>query len=206
MMRENRSRLYKITAAGVFSAIVVVLQCTLGLITVGTVNLNFVLIPIIIAGYLYGPAVGTITGLAFGLTVFIQCITGAQGVFGSTLLNINWFYTFVLNAVRGALIGLVPALLWKAFSGFKNLYVRALIPALVTPVVNTGLFLLGYAVFFNGHMHELMNSLGASVMSLLFITLAGLNFVFEFATSGIIIPPVAVALVKYSHSHSKPRE
>ena len=205
-MRENKSKLYKITAAGVFSAIVVVLQCTLGLITVGTVNLNFVLIPIIIAGYLYGPAVGTITGLAFGLTVFIQCITGAQGVFGSTLLNINWFYTFMLNVVRGALIGFVPAMLWRALSKVGNLYVRALIPALVTPVVNTGLFLIGYAVFFNGHMHELMNALGASVMSLLFITLAGLNFVFEFITSGVIIPPVATALVRYSASHSKPNE
>lgn len=190
----NKSKLYKITAAGVFSAIVVVLQCTLGLITVGTVNLNFVLIPIVIAGIIYGPFVGTVTGLAFGITVFIQCLTGTQA-FGALLLDINWFFCFILCVFRGFLIGFVPAIIWKACSGIKNNYLRALIPSLVTPVVNTGFFLLGYAVLFNGHMHSIMPE-GAGVIYFLFITLAGVNFVFEFVTSGLLIPPVAAALVK----------
>ncbi|MBO4501686.1 MAG: ECF transporter S component [Clostridia bacterium] len=194
-MHENRSKLYKITAAGVFSAIVVVLQCTLGLITVGQVSLNFVLVPIVIAGILYGPVVGTVAGLAFGITVFIQCLTGAQGAFGLALIEINWFYCFILCAIRGFLIGFAPAIIWKWSSAIKNNYVRALIPSLVTPVVNTGLFLLGYAVLFNGHMHSIMPE-GAGVIYFLFITLAGVNFVFEFVTSGLLIPPIASALIK----------
>ncbi|MBO7400120.1 MAG: hypothetical protein J6U75_02800, partial [Clostridia bacterium] len=53
----GNKKIYKLTAAGIFAAIVVVLQCTLGLIVIPgtTVNLNFVLIPIVIAGIIYGP-------------------------------------------------------------------------------------------------------------------------------------------------------
>lgn len=195
-MNVNRNRLRLITAAGIFSAIVVILQCTLGLITVGTVNLNFVLIPIVVSGIVYGPYVGSVTGFAFGMTVFIQCLTGAQGVFGSALIEINWFYCFALCALRGLLAGLIPALIWKLCARIRNSYLRALLPAIAAPVVNTGLFLLGYAVFFNGHMHSIMPE-GAGVIYFLFIVLAGVNFIFEFVTSTVITPPISAALLKY---------
>ncbi len=189
------NKIYTLTAAGVFAAIVVVLQCTLGLITVGTINLNFVLIPIVIAGIIYGPFVGSVAGLAFGITVFIQCLTGTQA-FGAVLLGINWFYCFILCVIRGLLIGLVPALVWRWCSAIKNNYLRALVPSVVAPVLNTGFFLLAYAVFFNGHMHTIMTDMGASAVYVLFIALAGLNFVFEFATSVVLNPPIAAALIK----------
>lgn len=195
-MNVNRNRLRLITAAGIFSAIVVILQCTLGLITVGTVNLNFVLIPIVVSGIVYGPYVGSVTGFAFGMTVFIQCLTGAQGLFGSALIEINWFYCFALCALRGLLAGLIPALIWKFCARIRNSYLRALLPAIAAPVVNTGLFLLGYAVFFNGHMHSIMPE-GAGVIYFLFIVLAGVNFIFEFVTSTVITPPISAALLKY---------
>lgn len=193
----GNKKIYKLTAAGIFAAIVVVLQCTLGLIVIPgtTVNLNFVLIPIVIAGIIYGPFVGSVAGLAFGVTVFIQCLTGTQA-FGALLLGINWFYCFVLCVIRGLLIGLVPAYIWKWCSGIKNNYVRALVPSIVAPVLNTGLFLLGYAVFYNEHMHSLMDETGAGMFYLLFILLAGFNFIFELATSVVLIPPTAAALLK----------
>ena len=62
--------------------------------------------------------------------------------------------------------------------------------------MNTGLFLLGYAVFFNGHMHSIMPE-GAGVIYFLFIVLAGVNFIFEFVTSTVITPPISAALLKY---------
>lgn len=200
MSNVRNEKLFKLVATAVFAAIVILLQLTLGLITVSTINLNFVLIPIVLAGILFGALSGTIAGTAFGITVFIQCMTGAQA-FGYVLFAINPFYTFIACVGRGALVGLLPALIYKGLSGcIKNKYISTLLTSLSAPVLNTGIFLLCYATLFNGHMHELMTGEGAGVMYVLFILLAGVNFIFEFVTSGVIIPPVAVVLDKVKNA------
>ncbi|MFA6729665.1 MAG: ECF transporter S component [Eubacteriales bacterium] len=203
MAERNNDKLYKLVVTAFFAAIVVVLQVTLGLITVGEINLNFVLIPILLAAALYGKMAGTIAGGAFGITVFIQCITGTQ-VFGAMLLSINWFYTFVACVGRGLLVGFLAAVIYQASAkAVKSRYLRALIASVAAPIINTGIFLLCYALMFNENMRGFMLSEGAGAMYILFIFLTGINFVFEFASTVIIAPPVAVVLEKAKNQLAK---
>lgn len=197
MFGAKNEKLYKMVGTALFAAVVVLFQLTLGLITVGTVNLNFVLVPIALSGILFGAFSGAITGFAFGLTVFFQCITGAQGPFGSALFSINPYYTFIACAARGLIVGLLAALICQALTKtVKNRFACALITSIAAPILNTGIFLACYALFFNSHMHEIMTAEGAGVLYVLFILLAGLNFVFELVTSILLIPPISVVLEK----------
>lgn len=195
-MLRDRSKLYRLTVIAVFCAIVVVMQCTLGVVTIGPVNLNFVLIPILVAGMLFGKAAGALAGTAFGIATFIQCITGTQA-FGSILLNINWFYCFVMVVARGALVGFVPALLYQALKKcVSNKVLRSVICSAIAPVLNTGLFILCFAVFYNAKMSEMVSEAGVTSLYFLFIAIPGINFILEFASSVLITPPVTVALDK----------
>ncbi len=196
MSKVRNEKLFNLVATALFAAIVVLLQLTLGLITVGTINLNFVLIPITLAGILFGALPGAVVGTAFGITVYIQCVTGAQA-FGNVLFGINPYYTFIACVGRGFLVGLITALIYRGLSkAIKNNLISFIVTSVFAPVLNTGIFLACYATMFNGHMHDLMSDQGAGVMYVLFILLAGVNFVFEFGTSLVLIPPIAAVLEK----------
>ena len=67
----------RITGLAVLLALVVVLQAALGTISIGAVQLNFSLIPIVLGAVLYGAVAGGLLGFACGVVVLVQVITGA---------------------------------------------------------------------------------------------------------------------------------
>ena len=48
-----------------------------------------------------GPVAGLTLGTIFGLTSFLQCF--GMDAFGTAMLSVNWFYTFVICVVSRAL-------------------------------------------------------------------------------------------------------
>ena len=196
MTKVNNEKLYKLVATAIFSAAVVVLTLTMGMIKIGSFNLTFALVPIVLAGVFFGIVPGTIAGFAFGLTVFIQCATGLEPS-GHALFVINPFYTFVATVVRGALMGFLTALVFRGLTKvIKNMYIKEFAASVLAPVFNTGLFLLIYATLFNPQMKEFAAAEGASALYLLFIIIAGVNFLVEVATTVVVTPPIAVVLEK----------
>lgn len=196
MTPARNDKLYKIIATAIFCALIVVLTMTAGMIQIGSLKLTFVLVPVALTGILFGVIPGTIAGFAFGLTVFMQCVTGLEA-FGYALFVINPFYTFIATVGRGIFAGLLTALVYKGMSKLvKNMYVKAIVTAIAAPVLNTGIFLIAYSTLFTGHLKELASESGEGIFTFVFVILVGINFIVELATSVILTPPAAKALEK----------
>jgi hypothetical protein len=84
-----------------------------------------------------------------------------------------------------------------AFKGIKKLtkndYVSAIISAVVCPVVNTGIFLIGCLLFFMDTIT--MWAGGSSVGHYMIFVLVGANFIFELLFN-IIFAPAVVQIIK----------
>ncbi len=128
-------------------ALVAVLQL-LGYVLprVGPFGLSFVLIPIVIGAAVYGPSAGAILGGAFGIIVCL-CSYNGMDAGGFMVWQANPFLCFLVVMTKGVLAGLVSGLLYKVFSR-KSSFLGMLLAAIICPIVNTGVFLLGMWLFF----------------------------------------------------------
>jgi len=198
----NRAKTLTMVQIALLSALVVVLQIFFSAIRVGVVTLNFVLVPIVIAGVLIGPMAGLIVGAFAGLTTFIQVFTSGD-VFYVFLMTNNAFATALICILKTAAAGLLAGLVYnmitrigKASAG-KN-YVGSLAASIVCPVVNTGLFVLGMLLFFGGALTA-DATFGAAaaegLVSFVLVGLVGVNFFVELALNILICPLICTALI-----------
>ena len=124
-----------LVGAGVFTAIVLVLQFLGGTIQIGGLNINVSLVPIVVGAAVYGWKVGAWLGLMSGAVILIA---GQAAAF----LAVNPLGTIVTVLVKGTLCGLIAGLVYTALSK-KSRWAAIILAAIVCPVVNTGVFLLG---------------------------------------------------------------
>ena len=76
----------------------------------------------------------------------------------------------------------------------KNRYLAVIAAAIVCPIVNTGIFIIGCFIFFIDTVKSGAAGAGMSVGAYLIIFFVGLNFVFELLTN-IILSPAIVKLL-----------
>ena len=162
----------KIAGVGLLSAIVVVLQLLGSFIHFGPFSISLVLIPIVVGASLYGALSGAWLGLVFGITVLLSGDAAA-------------FLT-----VKGALAGLLAGGIYKLLES-KNKAIATIISAIVCPVVNTGIFLIGCRLFFFDTIKEWAGGTNAFVYMI--TGLVGFNFLFELGAN-IILSPTIVKL------------
>ena len=190
MVTTNNKRMSTKTMVlgAVMTALVIVLQL-LGTFTAffGPFSTAVALIPIVIGAAMCGVGVGAWLGLVFGLVVLIS---GGANLF----LALDVLGTLVTVLVKGTACGLVAALVYRALEKF-NRYIAVLAAAIVCPVVNTGIFMLGCIVFFMDDVPQLAAALGSSATGVaLFWALAMANFLFELGMN-IVLSPVIVRLL-----------
>lgn len=190
MVTTNNKRMSTKTMVlgAVMTALVIVLQL-LGTFTAffGPFSTAVALIPIVIGAAMCGVGVGAWLGLVFGLVVLIS---GGANLF----LAFDVLGTLVTVLVKGTACGLVAALVYRALEKF-NRYIAVLAAAIVCPVVNTGIFMLGCIVFFMDDVPQLAAALGSSATGVaLFWALAMANFLFELGMN-IVLSPVIVRLL-----------
>ena len=174
-----------VTGLAVLTALVVVLQMFGGYFKIGTTSLSFVLVPIVLGGILYGVLAGAFLGFVFGLVVWLYGVTGAD-VFTSILFNDHPFITTLLCFGKGTLAGLCGGLAYSLLKG-KNEYAGVLTAAVVTPIVNTGLFILG-ALLMSDSLRANFVADGDTVIYFLVIGCAGVNFLVELAINIVAAP------------------
>ena len=198
----NRAKILTMVQIALLSALVVVLQVFFSQIRVGIVTLNFVLVPIVIAGVLIGPMAGLIVGAFAGLTTFIQVFTSGDPFYVFLMTN-NAFATALICICKTAAAGLLAGLVYNLItrigkpSAGKN-YVGSLAASIVCPVVNTGLFVLGMLLFFGGALTS-DATFGAAaaegLVSFVLVGLVGVNFFVELALNILICPLICTALI-----------
>jgi len=174
-----------LAGTAIFTAIVIVLQLLGSFIKFGPFSISLVLVPIVIGSALYGAWSGAWLGFVFGAAVLLS---GDAAAF----LTVNPLGTILVCLVKGAAAGLAAGLVYRAASE-KSETLGTVLAAVVCPVVNTGVFLIGCYLFF---METITQWAGGSDVGKFIITgLVGFNFLFEMLVN-VILAPVIVRLIR----------
>ncbi len=172
----------------VLTAIVIILQLMGAFVKFGPFSISLVLVPIVIGAALLGVKAGAWLGFVFGLAVLLS---GDAAAF----LAVNVPGTIATVLLKGALSGLLAGLVYKLLRP-KSLYLAIAVAAIVCPIVNTGIFLVGCFLFFMETIVGWAASFGfASAGSYIIYVLVGGNFLFEMFIN-IILSPAIVRLLK----------
>lgn len=186
-MQNNTGKTRKLTGIAIFTAIVVVLQLLGSFIRFGPFSISLVLIPIVVGAAMYGVAAGAWLGFVFGLIVLLS---GDAAAF----LGVNAIGTIITVIAKGTLAGLCAGLVYRALEK-TNTYVAVIASAIVCPVVNTGVFLLGCLIFFMETISGWAAAAGfPSAGTYMIVGLVGLNFVFELLVN-VVLSPVIIRII-----------
>lgn len=182
----------KLTLCAMLTAIVVILQLMGSAIRFGPFSVSLVLVPIVIGAALLGPVYGAWLGLTFAAAVLLS---GDAALF--YMFNVPG--TIVTVIAKGVLAGLAAGCVYRLASRW-NRYAAIILAAIVCPVVNTGVFVLGCVIFFWPYladMAELVPDIASAAGSvtdgwkIIFLGLIGGNFFFELGTNLILAPVIA---------------
>ena len=186
-MKKTKQQTELIALGSLFTALVVILQFIGASIRFGPFSISLVLVPIVLGAAVCGYKIGGFLGLVFGATVLIS---GDAAAF----LAVDVFGTVVTVLLKGAACGLVAGLTYKWLSKI-NSYFAVVAAAVVCPVVNTGIFLLGCLLFFMEPVTAWGAALGFSdVGKYMIFGLVGGNFLVELAVN-ILLAPVILRLL-----------
>ena len=183
--KTKKEQIRTLVLSAVFAAIVFVLQLLGAFIRFGPFAISLVLVPIVIGTALCGVKTGAFLGLVFSVAVLIS---GDATAF----MQISVFGTVVTVLLKGMLAGLAAGLVYKALEKF-NRYFAVIAAAIVCPLVNTGVFVLGCFTFFYKALGEWAPS-GQGTVAYIFLVLVGGNFLFEIL-SNLILSPVILRVL-----------
>lgn len=183
--RKEQTRILALGA--VFTALVIILQLMGSFIRFGPFAISLVLVPIVIGAATCGYKIGAWLGFVFGVVVL------ASGD-AAPFLAIDVFGTVLTVLLKGTACGFAAGLAYEVLKKY-NRYLAVIAAAIVCPVVNTGVFLLGCLVFFMEAISEWGLSAGFNnVAAYMFLGLAGGNFLFELA-SNVVLSPVIIRVL-----------
>ena len=205
----------------VFTALVIVLQFMGAFIKFGPFSISLVLIPIVLGAATCGVAAGTWLGFVFGIVVLIS---GDAAAF-LAVNPAGTVVTVILKGsacgfAAGYAFKLTDSLLKKRtekkvqsliesqklcnncrtsmteYFSRNSKYFAVIVAAVICPLVNTGVFLLGCLAFFMPTIGEWAQGagMGANVGTFMIVGLVGFNFLFELGTN-IVLSPVVVRLL-----------
>lgn len=189
MNANSQGKTQRLAGLALFTALIVILQLLGNFIRFGPVSVSLVALPIAVGAAVYGGAAGLWLGFVFGMVVLLSGDAAAFFAFSvpGTLLTV-----LVKGIACGGLAGLVYA--WLAQ---KNRTLAAVTAAIVCPVVNTGVFLLGCRIFFMPMLADMAQNLGFgdNVGRFMIIGLVGVNFLAELGIN-IVLSPVILRLIR----------
>ncbi len=196
----------KLVQMALLIALVVVLQLCFSAVRIGPVTLSFVLVPIVVAGVFLGPLEGMILGAVAGLTTFVQVFTSGDP-FYVFLMTTNPFMTFILCVIKTGAAGLLAGILYRVMNTVsKYRTLNVIVPAVICPVTNTGIFCLGMlAIFGNALTQDATFGAAASenLVSFVFVGLVGVNFFVELILNLVACPAISKALFSLKKSNIK---
>ena len=182
---KRQTAIQTLALGSVLTALVVVLQCMGQFIRFGMYSISLVLIPIVLGAALCGTKISTWLGFIFGVVVLFT----DAGAF----LAVSVPGTIITVLVKGAACGLAAGLVYNLLEK-KNRYLAVIAAAIVCPVVNTSIFILGCFIFFLDTVKTGASAEGLSVAAYIIIFFVGLNFLFELITN-IVLSPVILRLI-----------
>ena len=115
----------------------------------------------------------------------------------AAFLAIDIIGTVITVILKGAACGLAAGVAYRLVSKF-NRYAAVIAAAVVCPIVNTGVFLLGCRIFFFETIKEWGAAAGfEGTVQYMILGLVGGNFIFELI-SNMILSPVVVRILDFN--------
>lgn len=185
---STREKTLRMVQIALLMALEVVL--TLLYIPVGTINLNFGLVPIVIAAIFLGPLAGMLIGFVSGVVTAVQVVT-VPSIFYTFLVTVNPIAACVISVLKTAVAGLMVGWIYNLMSKLcKSTIVNSLVASAVCPIVNSGIFAVGMFAFFGNALlaDANLSTLGSSLIAIVFIGLIGVNFIVEFIVTTLLSP------------------
>ena len=192
MSSVNTEKTRRMVGLSILTALVIVLQFVAEYIKVGATPITLTLVPIVVGSALYGVRGGAWLGGVFGVVVWLMSIANIDPT-GALLWNLNPFLTTVICIGKGALAGLAAAAAYR-FVARKSGIGGVFAAAVVSPIVNIGLFIVGVYVFFNDTLVSWTN--GTAMLPFIIFTLVGFNFLVEL-TLNIVLSSVIERIINY---------
>lgn len=188
---QQGSMVRRLVLAAILTAIVVVLQMLSVLLRpiFPVFTISLVLIPIVIGVALVDWWAGPWLGLVFGVTVLLS---GDAAAF----LAIDPFGTILTVLLKGILAGLAAGLVYNLLIKVNDV-VATVAAAIVCPVVNTGVFILGCRLFFWDTLKTWAEASPVkyeNTFVYVILGMIGINFLIELAIN-CILSPLVVRLV-----------
>ena len=182
--KQTGEQTKKLVLTALLTAIVALLSYFGGFIKIGGLaSISLTLIPVVLGAALCGPWVGTFLGFISGLFFLFNPADS------SFWLNISPLGTIFTVLLKGALCGLCAGLVYMLLEKV-NRYFAVIVSAIVCPVVNTGIFLIGCRLFFWDTVVQGAADEGKSVIAYLLVAFVGLNFVFELIVNIVLSPAI----------------
>lgn len=167
----------------------------IGYLRLGALSISFLCIPIAIGAIVLGPTAGLTLGIVFGLTSFAQCF--GMDPFGTAMMSINPFFTFVIcvvsRALMGWLTGVIAVSLSKVLKDKKagKFYLNDIIAVIMCPVMNTAFFLGFLALFFWN-----IKVMNLDIIPMVVLPALSINCVIEIAACAVVGSAVSIAVKK----------
>ncbi len=194
---STHAQTLRLVQLALLTALMLLLQLALGSLRIGPVTLSFSLVPLVIAAVFIGPGAGALLGLVSGVVTFVQVLTAADP-FYTLLIATNPLLTALICISKTTLAGLFAGLCYRAICKVsKYRALNVILPAVVCPVVNTGIFCIGMYFGFGSALQssEVFGAAAsAGLVSFILIGLAGVNFLYEVLSNVVVCPIVAKAL------------
>lgn len=194
---STHAQTLRLVQIALLTALMLLLQLALGSLRIGPVTLSFSLVPLVIAAVFIGPGAGALLGLVSGVVTFVQVLTAADP-FYTLLIATNPLLTALICISKTTLAGLLAGLCYRAICKVsKYRALNVILPAVVCPVVNTGIFCIGMYFGFGSALQssEVFGAAAsAGLVSFILIGLAGVNFLYEVLSNVVVCPIVAKAL------------
>ncbi len=185
-MKQNRDTTRKLVLGAILTALVVILQYLGSFIRFGPFSISLVLIPIVLGAATCGKTVSTWLGFVFGVVVLFM----DAGAF----LAISVPGTIITVLLKGMACGFAAGLVYELLEKV-NRYLAVAVAAIVCPLVNTGVFVLGCLAFFMDALKEWGAGAGYdNVFAYIFVGMIGINFLAELV-SNILLSPGIVRLL-----------
>jgi len=177
---KKNEQVGKLALMALLTALVAVLSYLGGFIKIGPASINLTLIPVVLGAAMCGPLWGAWLG-AVSAGVFFATVDAAFW------LGLSVPGTIVTVMLKGILAGLFAGLVYKLLEKV-NKYFAVVVSAIVCPVVNTGIFLLGCRIFFMDTIRSWATDSGMPIGTYIIVGMVGINFVAELLANVIVSP------------------
>ncbi len=190
-MTDSKNKVYKLVGTSILAAIIIVLQVVTTYFPTKPFAITLALIPIIIGAAVFGEKAGALLGGVFSIVVIAMCVFGVD-IGGAMVWNASPILCILVCMLKGVAAGYVSGLVYRLLSK-KNDIVGTVAAAIVAPIVNTGIFILGLVICFRPLLFAWAGE--SDVLYYVIFGLTGINFLVELVVN-VVLSPIIVKILQ----------